>query len=154
VAAAPGGVPAAATAPLRHDDAAPELLPENWSRVIEALGLSGPARQLAANCALAGRQAGLVRLLPDPRAARTPGSEAKLAEALSRYLGEKVRLVFESGASAAAATPARELQRLDEERLRQARAALESDPNIQALQRQMGATIFPESVRPNSTEEN
>ena len=56
--------------------------------------------------------------------------------------------------SASAVTPARELQRQDDLRLQQARAALESDPNIQALQRQMGATIFPESVRPNSTEEN
>jgi DNA polymerase-3 subunit gamma/tau len=130
------------------------MAPENWSRIIEALGISGPARQLAANCALAGRQGAQVRLLLDPRATRTPGTEAKLADALSRYLGEKVLLVFDTSATAAAATPARELRRQDDERLQQARAALESDPNIQALQRQMGATIFPDSVRPNFTEEN
>ena len=39
-------------------------------------------------------------------------------------------------------------------RLAQARAALASDPNIQAMQSQLGATIFPDSVRPHSTEEN
>jgi DNA polymerase-3 subunit gamma/tau len=144
-------IPEASAAPGAGGAALP-LQPENWSRIIDALGITGPARQLAANCAVAGYNGGQVRLLLDARATRTPGTEAKLADALSRYLGEKVRLVFDTSASAV--TPARELQRQDDQRLQQARAALESDPNIQALQRQMGATIFPESVRPNSTEEN
>jgi DNA polymerase-3 subunit gamma/tau len=147
--ASQAGAPAtaAATTPLA-------LEPANWPAIIEALGLAGPARQLAANCALAGRQGAVVRLLADPRATRTPGSEAKLAEALSRYVGGPVKLSFESALSEAPATPARELQRQDDERLARTRAALESDPNIQALQRRMGATIFPDSVRPNLTEEN
>jgi hypothetical protein len=51
-------------------------------------------------------------------------------------------------------TPAREMMRQDEQRVAEARAALESDPTIQALKERMGATIFPESVRPNITEEN
>jgi hypothetical protein len=37
--------------------------------------------------------------------------------------------------------------------LAQARAALESDPNIQALHAELGATIFPDSVRANFNEE-
>src|SRR5690606_21072986 len=140
--------PAANAAPR---GAAPlPLLPENWPAIIDAMGLSGITRQLAANCALAERQGAQVRLLQDPRstAIRTPANEARLAEALARYVGEKVRLVIEQ-AAAAPVTPARALQRQDDERLAQARAALESDPNIQAMQRQLGATIFPESVRPN-----
>lgn len=140
-------VPAAGAAVL-------PLEPDNWARIIDALGITGPARQLAANCALGGRQGNRVKLLQDARATRTPGTEAKLTEALSRYLGEKVQLVFETAAPGTPASPARELQRQDSERLAQARAALESDPTIQAMQRQMGATIFPESVRPNFTEEN
>jgi hypothetical protein len=51
-------------------------------------------------------------------------------------------------------TPARERDRMADERLEQARVALEEDPNIQALRTQMGATIFADSVRPNYTEEN
>lgn len=131
-----------------------EFIPANWSAIIDALGLSGAARQLAANCALGGRQGYKVKLLVDARATRTAGSEAKLADALSRYLGEKVQVVFDTAAAEPPATPARQLQRQDEERLAQARAALASDPNIQAMQRQLGATIFPDSVRPYSTEEN
>jgi DNA polymerase-3 subunit gamma/tau len=131
-----------------------DMEPANWSRIIDALGITGPARQLAANCALAGRQGNKVKLLLDARATRTPGSEAKLTDAMSRYLGEKVQLVFETAAASPPVTPARELQRQDDERLAQARAALASDPNIQAMQSQLGATIFPDSVRPHSTEEN
>jgi DNA polymerase-3 subunit gamma/tau len=130
------------------------LVPENWSAIIEALGLSGFARQLAANCALAGRQGAQVKLLLDPRATRTASNENRITEALSRYLGEPVKLVFEAPAAEPPSTPARELRRQDEARLAQARAALESDPNIQALQQRMGATIFPDSVRANTTEEN
>ena len=44
--------------------------------------------------------------------------------------------------------------RLSDERLANARAALETDPAVQALRTQMGATIFADSVRPNHTEEN
>jgi DNA polymerase-3 subunit gamma/tau len=130
------------------------LAPENWAAIVEQLGLAGSARQLAANCALAGRQGAQVRLVLDARATRTPGNEARLTEALSRYLGEPVKVQFEVAAADAPVTPARELQRQDEERLAQARAALASDPTIKALQQRMGATIFPDSVRPTFTEEN
>lgn len=155
-AGAPGrAAPAAGTA-TTSAPAAPalEFTPENWSAIIDALGLAGSARQLAANCAPGGRQGNKVKLLVDARATRTPGNEAKLTEAISRYLGQKVQVVFETAAVEPPPTPARELQRQDEERLAQARAALASDPNIQAMQRHMGATIFPDSVRPHSTEEN
>ncbi len=98
-----------------------------------------------------------MKLLLDARSAsmRNRTTEDKLAAALSRYLGEPVKLAIEVGTpEAAAATPARERDRQADERLAQARAALESDPNIQALRTQMGATIFPESVRATSSEEN
>ncbi|MDQ2639555.1 MAG: DNA polymerase III subunit gamma/tau [Pseudomonadota bacterium] len=154
VAAADAGTAAVAVAPRAAASPTLDFIPANWSALIDALGLSGAARQLAANCALGGRQGNKVKLLVDARATRTAGSEAKLMDALSRYLGEKVQVVFETAAAEPPVTPARQLQRQDEERLAQARAALASDPNIQAMQRHLGATIFPDSVRPYSTEEN
>ncbi len=131
------------------------LTPGNWAAIVELLGLSGIARQLAANCAFAERQGGQIRLLLDARSQsiRTPGNEQKLAAALARYVGEPVRVLIELAESVVPATPARERDRQSDERLASARAALETDPNIQALRAQMGATIFPESVRPNFTEE-
>jgi DNA polymerase-3 subunit gamma/tau len=145
---APAAIPAAP---------AMSLLPENWKSIVEQLGLTALAGQLAANCALVGRQGAQVKLLLDARGVsmRNRATEDKLAAALSRYLGEPVKLSIETGTQeAAAATPARERDRQADERLAQARAALESDPNIQALRSEMGATIFPDSVRATSSEEN
>ena len=152
-------VPAAvavAAAPVA--DALP-LVAENWLAIIERMveqGLAGLARQLASHCALAGRQGSIVRLLLDPRSQtiRTRGNEEKLAAALSRYTGEVLRLQIELAEGNAPVTPARERDRMADERLERARAALDEDPNIQAMRTQLGATIFADSVRPNFTEEN
>jgi DNA polymerase-3 subunit gamma/tau len=146
-------------APVATSSVSPSLplVPENWKAIVEQLGLTGLTGQLAANCALVGRQGAQVKLLLDTRGApmRNRATEEKLAAALSRHLGEPVKLVIETGLpEAAAATPARERDRQVDERLAQARAALESDPNIQALRNEMGATIFPDSVRATSSEEN
>ncbi len=133
------------------------LVPANWKAIVGQLRLTALAGQLAANCALLGRQGAQVKLLLDARglSMRNRATEEKLATALSRYLGETVRLDIEVGTpEAAATTPARERDRAESERLAQARAALESDPNIQALRTEMGATILPDSVRATSSEEN
>jgi DNA polymerase III subunit gamma/tau len=147
---------AAGAAPSAASAAALPLVPENWGAIVEQLGLSGIARQLAAHCALAGRQGAQVKLLLDARSQsiRTPGNEQKLAAALARYVGEPVRMVIEIAEAAPPATPARERDRQVDERLANARAALATDPNIQALQQQMGASIFPDSVKPVFSEEN
>jgi len=146
--------PAAAPAPAAGGTALP-LLPENWAAIVDQLGLSGIARQLAAHCAFAGREGGQVKLVLDARSQsiRTRANEEKLAAALARYVGGPVRLQIDLAEAAVPGTPARERDRQADERLANARAALETDPNIQALRAQMGARIFPESVRPNFTEE-
>jgi DNA polymerase III subunit gamma/tau len=128
----------------------------NWARIVEELGLAGMARQLAVHCTVSDLQGTQLRLLLDPRSQsiRTKANEEKLAAALVKYVGAPLRLQIELGQQADVATPARERDRQADERLAQARAALEQDPNIQALRTQMGATIFAESVRPNNVEEN
>jgi DNA polymerase-3 subunit gamma/tau len=154
-------VPAPATsAPVAPAARAAPGLPlqaDHWHAIVEQLGLSGLARQLASHCAFLAREGAQVKLLLDARSAaiRTRGNEERLATALSQYLGEPVRLAIEIAApDVPAATPARARDRAAEERLAQARATLEADPNIQALRAEMGATIFPDSVRANFNEEN
>jgi DNA polymerase-3 subunit gamma/tau len=132
------------------------LEPANWPAIVAQLGLSALAGQLASHCALLGRQGNTVKLQLEAsqQSMRNRGTEEKLAAALSRYLGEPVRLAVETGTpEAVAPTPAREREREASERLAQARALLESDPNIQALRAEMGATIFPDSVRATFNEE-
>jgi len=143
----------ASTAPARSAAALP-LTAGNWPAIIEQLGLTGVARQLAAHCALGERQGMNVRLLLDPRSQsiRTSANQEKLAAALVRYSGEPLRVQIELAEGNQPVTPARERDRQADERMASARAALEVDPNIQALRTQMGATIFADSVRPNHEE--
>jgi len=154
--AAPGAAVASAgtshAAPVRSATqelkaAAAVGLPD-WAALLAALELDGPTRMLAQNCVLLSRAPGLLQLQLDPRqqGARTRSREEKLAQALSRHLGETLRLEIEVGASVAE-TPAQAGERQSQEALAAARAQLLAEPTVQALQERFAATINPDSVR-------
>ncbi|HNR22469.1 MAG TPA: DNA polymerase III subunit gamma/tau [Steroidobacteraceae bacterium] len=128
------------------DDA---LSAAGWPQLVASLDLSGLARQFAAHCAFLGRQGRLVRLGLDARhaAMRTPTQEDRLARALSRRLGETVRLEIEV-VEGELPTPAADRERESAADLEAARATLAGDPAVRALQEKFGATLHPESVRP------
>ncbi len=121
---------------------------QEWSALVPALDLDGPARMLALNCSLVAREPGLVRLMLQPRnaGARTRAREDKLAQALVKYLGEPVRVEISIG-EVAVETPAQAGERATQETLAAARAALAVDPTVRALQERFGATVNPDSVR-------
>jgi DNA polymerase-3 subunit gamma/tau len=147
---ASAGAGAAAVAAALPLDAA------HWKAIVQQLGLTGLAAQFAANCAMVAREGAQVRLLLDARSVsmRNRATEEKLTAALSRHVGSPVRLLIEVGTpDAAPVTPARERDQQADARLARARELLESDPNIQALRTEMGATIFPDSIRAISNEE-
>ena len=139
-------VPAAAT---ETTSTAPSQPSGAWNAVLGQLDLTGAARQLAGNCMLLGRQGGVVRLALDPRTKmmRTPSLEDKLAQALSKYFGEPVRLEFET-AVAGVETPAVADERSSLEEIESARRAFEADPGVQGLRERFGATLLPDTVRP------
>ncbi len=130
-------------------DSASENADGSWGSILSQLDLQGAARQLASHCALAGRQGGLVRLALDPRVkfVRTAAQEEKLAQALSRYYGETVRIEFTT-AAVGAETPAQAEQRASQQELASARQAFETDPGVQGLRERFGATLLPDTVRP------
>jgi DNA polymerase-3 subunit gamma/tau len=120
-----------------------------WATIINRLELTGAARQLASNCIMVGRHGAVVRLALESRNKhmRTASQEEKLAQALSRYLGQTVRLEFESIAGSLD-TPAQAEQRASQEDLEAARRAFESDPGVQGLRERFGATLLPDTIRP------
>ena len=122
---------------------------DSWAAIVNALELSGAARQLASHCVLVGRQGPVVRLALDARnqPVRTPAQEEKLAQALSRYFGEPVRLEFQV-LSAGAETPALLARRVSEQELAAARRAFDAEPGVQGLRERFGATVLPDTVRP------
>ncbi|HZO22895.1 MAG TPA: DNA polymerase III subunit gamma/tau [Steroidobacteraceae bacterium] len=145
---APPSAAGAASTASRETSNSPEV-PGSWAAILSELDLQGAARQLASRCALLGRQGGLVRLALDGRNKflRTPSQEEKLAQALSRYFGESVRLEFVA-APAGAETPAQADERASMQDLDGARRAFESDPGVQLLREQFGATVLADTIRP------
>ncbi|HEX4388864.1 MAG TPA: DNA polymerase III subunit gamma/tau [Steroidobacteraceae bacterium] len=146
----PGAAAPAAAGPSAGTGAAEAAPATSWAQVVSQLELGGAARQLAAHCAYIGRQGAVVRLALDPRnqLVRTPAQEEKLAQALSRYYGEPVRLEFQANLPGGESTPAQVQRRASEQELAAARRAFEADPGVQGLRERFGATVLPESVRP------
>ena len=122
----------------------------DWPVVVRKLDLRGVAQQLAT-------QSELVNVLEDDVVIKidlripvdtllSAGSAEKLAAALTGYLNKKVSITTEIGVVRQTAHAATLAEQAD--RLQQAEQTLESDPFVQTLKREFGATIVPGSVRP------
>jgi DNA polymerase-3 subunit gamma/tau len=145
--AAPAAPAAAASEPAAA--AAPG---GDWTTMVADMGLSGAVRALALNCQYVGHRDGVIRLALDARfqAAKTPGVEAKLQQALTGYFGAPVRLEFV--AEGAAETPAQIQERERGAAMVAARQAFGEDPTVKALQERFGATLLPDTIRPTRSD--
>jgi DNA polymerase-3 subunit gamma/tau len=149
----PVGAASAATGPAGSSGtaaAAPALAGDaSWAERMTALGLDGFAKQLARHCAWLGRDGAVVRLALDPKMKHLLQDDRRTAieRALSKQLGEPVRVRVEL-AAAAAATPARLDEQRESDRQRAAEVAIESDPTVRALKEKLGATVRAGSVQP------
>jgi len=121
----------------------------DWPSTVAALGLQGPASQLAAHCVLVERAGDVVKLRLDAAGEhyRRPQLEQKLAEALSSHFGTPVRLSI-AVSEAEEPTPARQQARAADDRQRAAEAAIDADANVRTLREVFGATVQPGSVKP------
>jgi DNA polymerase-3 subunit gamma/tau len=149
VASAPGSGEAALGSAPQSGEAALGSAPGSWAAIVNALELTGAARQLASHCVLVARTGAVVRLALDPhnQQLRTPSQEEKLAQALARHFGEPVRLEFQP-VSGSGESPALLAQRASQQELATARRAFETDPGVQDLRDRFGATVLPDTVRP------
>jgi DNA polymerase-3 subunit gamma/tau len=138
-AAAPSRSPAEATTPPAEGD---------WPTLLGRLELKGPARQMAGNCQLLSREGNHFRFLLDERASalHTRQLEDRFVQALRALVGAAATVEIERGG--AGDTPARREEQARDERLEQARAALERDPAVQALRDRFGAVLQPDSIKP------
>jgi len=157
--AAPSGVSAAAASasspsPPQAAQTAPPAAAagdSDWNAMVAQMNLTGIVRQLAAHCTFQGRHGTVVKLVLDPEGEhyRTAMMEDKLAQALTTYYGQPVRPEFTVSSAAIANTPARQMKAAAEDRVQNARASIESDPNVRAMREIFGATVTPDSIRPN-----
>jgi DNA polymerase-3 subunit gamma/tau len=148
VKAAAAAAPKTSAAPTRPAAAAPATA-NDWTAMVAQMNLQGMVKELAAHTTLTGRQGNKVQLVLDADGEhfRRPQLEEKLAQALSAYFGEPIRLEL-SVADRALDTLARQQKAAADDRVQQARAAIENDPNVRAMRDMFGATVTPDSVRP------
>ncbi|PTU32112.1 DNA polymerase III subunit gamma/tau [Stenotrophobium rhamnosiphilum] len=157
VAEAPAVFAAAKPAPTRAPE--PTLAPvaarvdlpadASWDARVDAMTLDGLPKQLARNCAWAGRDGDAVRLSLDPRAKHLLHDDRRAAieRALSAQLGVTIRLTIELAMEEALASPAQLDQQRVSDRQRAAEAAIEADPAVRAFKDMFGASVKPGSVR-------
>ncbi|UYK83945.1 DNA polymerase III subunit gamma/tau [Xanthomonas sacchari] len=167
---APAVVPAAATAAAAEPEMAmvPPLAPsprthaamsdtpralhsaDDWLELVADCGLSGPSRQLAANAAFVSHAEGVLRLSLSPgfEYLQSERSLGELAAALADALGQRPKIVIESGIAVDAETLHERSHRQRGERQNAAETAFMNDPAVQALIQQQGARVVPDSIRP------
>ena len=121
----------------------------DWPELLRSLDLRGPARQLADHCDLQSRQGGAWQLvLPaDKQHLNTQQLRNRIETALREHLKQDLRVNIVSG-TPSRPTPADIRLASENERMRAAREAIENDPNVRALQEQLGATLEADSIRP------
>ncbi|WP_455234796.1 DNA polymerase III subunit gamma/tau [Thiogranum longum] len=140
---------AASSAPAPRTAAAPD---DDWRSLVESMQLKGVVRELAMNCAVQSRSADRWQLTLDTSHQQLLNKERqrRLEKSLSACLQQDIRLDIDVQGGADN-TPAK--QRLREAETRQAEAvnAIESDPNVKAIQKTFGATLHEETIRPVET---
>jgi DNA polymerase-3 subunit gamma/tau len=83
----------------------------------------------------------------DKQHLNTQQLRGRIETALREHFGRELRLTIVPG-TPSRPTPADLRLAGENERMRAAREAIESDPNVRALQEQLGATLEADSVRP------
>jgi DNA polymerase-3 subunit gamma/tau len=125
----------------------------NWRKLVEQNLKLGLARALAQNCELVSYDENSLnlRVASAQKHLVSPSYQDKLANAINEYFGRKIRLniTVASDAQTEIVTPAK--QNANEKAVIQlsAEAAIMNDDFVKALMHDLGATIIPNSIKPN-----
>jgi DNA polymerase III subunit gamma/tau len=122
----------------------------DWGALIEQAGLRGPLGQLAQNAALRERdgQTLVLVLQPPHMHLAVEPMVSQMEERIGQALGERIRLRFVSDDSAAMQTPAARAAVARDVAQAQAEQSIEEDPLVQALKRDFGARVVPQTIKP------
>jgi len=120
---------------------------DDWSSIIEAIGLGGMEQLLASNCTLTSREGSQWNLVlgSEHKQLHNDRFEKRIETALQDYFKEKIKLSIEHGEQVAE-TPAMKTVRHNEERQQQAETEVANDSVVQSLQDRFGATV--QAVKP------
>ncbi len=123
--------------------------PETWPQIYLGLGVTGILQSTASNCQLVGRQGTQFHFVLDEANSTLydEGHQQRLADLLSDYFIERVKVVIQPG-KVTAETPAAIAIRHRQERQADAVASIKNDPIVQQLIEHFGATLREDSITP------
>ena len=123
--------------------------PDNWHEFIGEAGVTGAPRQLAEHCAVKRSSGDALELVlaSDNSHLNTERVRSRLLEQLRKRFSGQVRVAIEVG-EPPGPTPAQIRAEGESERMRKARASIESDPVVKQIQTQFDAVLEVDSIRP------
>jgi len=121
----------------------------DWVATVSALGLGGPALNLANHCAVAhyGEDELVLTLSPRHETLKSANSERRLIEAVKRHMGEQFQVKFKIS-EPPSETPAQSMVRASEARQREAEETVAGDELTSRLGEVFDAQVVPGSVKP------
>ena len=122
---------------------------DEWSLLIDEMGLTGLVRELAGNCVLKERESDKFKLVLPPgyQHLLNHNIEGRLQDAIKERFGEHARLVI-AVTEPNAETPVELKVRKGNEIQRNAEHAIEEDSNVKALEETFSAEVDKGSIRP------
>ena len=125
-----------------------DIAEEDWATVVNAVKLTGMARELALNCELKQRSVDSLHLVLDNAQAhlRSKKAEERIEQALQQYYAVPLKLVINMD-KPEQETPASRHLRQQGERQQAAVAAIQADANIKSLCETFNASINPDSIQ-------
>ncbi|MTI62640.1 DNA polymerase III subunit gamma/tau [Methylophaga sp.] len=129
-----------------------DLSPANWTQIIAELKLSALTRQLAENSALIRTEQHAVHLSLSSELGHlaTDKSKQRLQAALSKKVGQELKLVFADPTDNVEAGPTLAVERAEQAAERQQRAidAIHNDPAVEIIKNTFNARIIEQSIKP------
>ena len=122
----------------------------DWEALIERAGLRGALGQLARHAVLRSREGDVLVLALPAQDLQLVGEPftSQLEEKLGAAMGgTRVRVRFVAADAEITASPAARAERARSDGQAAAAAAIEDDPLVQALKRDFGARVLPQSIR-------
>ena len=122
---------------------------EEWSKLVEKLGLQAVSYSLASNCSIESitDESITLHLAQQHEGIATKGAQQRLEKALQEYFDTELKLNIDVSANQLE-TPAKKKDRAREKIQSQAEKTAESDAAVKALKSQFGAEIIEGSVKP------
>jgi len=123
--------------------------PQDWPEIYLGLGVAGILQSTVANCQLVGRQGNEFHFVLDDSNSMLydQNHQGRLADLLSDYFIERVRVVIQPG-KVSAETPSMIAIRHKQERQANAELAIKTDPIVQQLIEHFGASLREDTIEP------